>query len=184
MPISSSMSSTVRRPTRAVQVEAVRTVLDEIGAGDQPELLVVNKLDAAAPDAGDFGAGEGAVAVSARTGEGLEKLVDAITERLRSLGAVVEFLVPYDRGDVLAALHRDGEVLIEVHADVGTRVHGARRRRRPRPLPSVRHRLTTTSRRYPAHDARATWQPASCRRRTPTIGSAHSASSVTACPAG
>jgi GTPase len=105
-----------------VQVDAVRTVLDEIGAGDQPELLVVNKLDATAPDADHLGAREGAVAVSARTGEGLEKLVDAITDRLRSLGAVVEFLVPYDRGDVLAALHRDGEVLVEVHADVGTRV--------------------------------------------------------------
>ena len=50
------------------------------------------------------------------------ELLDALSERLRSLGAVVEFLVPYDRGDVLAALHRDGEVLIEVHADVGTRV--------------------------------------------------------------
>jgi GTP-binding protein HflX len=105
-----------------VQVDAVRTVLDDIGAGDQPELLVVNKLDATAPDADHLGAREGAVAVSARTGEGLEKLVDAITDRLRSLGAVVEFLVPYDRGDVLAALHRDGEVLVEVHADVGTRV--------------------------------------------------------------
>ena len=105
----------------SAQVEAVRAVLDEIGAGDQPELLVVNKLDAA-PDTDELGAGEGAVAVSARTGEGLDKLLDALTERLRSLGAVVEFLVPYDRGDVLAALHRDGEVLIEVHADVGTRV--------------------------------------------------------------
>jgi GTP-binding protein HflX len=31
-------------------------------------------------------------------------------------------LVPYDRGDVLAALHRDGEVLIEVHDEHGTRV--------------------------------------------------------------
>ena len=104
-----------------VQIAAVRSVLDEIGAGDQPELLVVNKLDAA-PDTDELGAGEGAVAVSARTGEGLDKLLDALTERLRALGDVVEFLVPYDRGDVLAALHRDGEVLIEVHADVGTRV--------------------------------------------------------------
>jgi len=104
------------------QVAAVRSVLDEIGAGDRPELLVVNKIDALPSSGRDFGVGEAAVGVSARTGEGLDKLLDALTERLRSLGAVVEFLVPYDRGDVLAALHRDGEVLIEVHADVGTRV--------------------------------------------------------------
>jgi len=105
-----------------VQIAAVRSVLDEIGAGDRPELLVVNKLDAAPPAARDLSIGDAAVAVSARTGEGLDKLLDALTERLRALGDVVEFLVPYDRGDVLAALHRDGEVLIEVHADVGTRV--------------------------------------------------------------
>ena len=100
----------------------MRSVLDEIGAGDRPELLVVNKLDAAPDSAWDLGVGEAAVAVSARTGEGLDKLADVLAERLRSLGSVVELLVPYDRGDVLAALHREGEVLIEVHAEAGTRV--------------------------------------------------------------
>ena len=46
----------------------------------------------------------------------------AIAERLRALDRLVELVVPYDRGDVLAALHRDGEVLVEVHDDGGTRV--------------------------------------------------------------
>ena len=105
------------------QVEAVRAVLREIGAGERPELLVVNKLDVTDPKRPrDPWAGEAAIAVSARTGEGVEKLLHAVADRIRSLAAVVEFIVPYDRGDVLAALHRDGEVLIEVHADVGTRV--------------------------------------------------------------
>ena len=45
-----------------------------------------------------------------------------IADRLRALDRVVELVVPYDRGDVLAALHRDGEVLVEVHDDDGTRV--------------------------------------------------------------
>ena len=49
-------------------------------------------------------------------------LLRAIGDRLRSLARVGEYVVPYDRGDVLAALHRAGEVLVEVHAEGGTRV--------------------------------------------------------------
>jgi len=105
------------------QIEAVREVLREIEAGDRPELLVINKLDRAdASQVRELCEGESAIAVSARTGEGIEKLLDAIADRLRELAAVVELVVPYERGDVLAALHRDGEVLIEVHAEIGTRV--------------------------------------------------------------
>jgi len=110
-------------PDAAGQIDAVRTVLTEIGADQRPELLVVNKLDTADPaEVRDLCEGEAAVAVSARTGEGIDKLLATIGDRLRELGAVIELLVPYERGDVLAALHRDGEVLVEVHADVGTRV--------------------------------------------------------------
>jgi GTPase len=106
------------------QIEAVRTVLREIGAGERPELLVFNKLDVADPDGIDdlLAPHPGSVTVSAATGEGAEKLVEAISRRLRALGTIVELLVPYDRGDVLAAVHRDGEVLVEVHAAAGTRV--------------------------------------------------------------
>jgi GTP-binding protein HflX len=105
------------------QIDAVRTVLDEIGAGDLPEIVAVNKTDAADPEAvSDVLSASGGIAVSARTGEGVEKLVEAIGDRLRALAAVIELVVPYERGDVLAALHRDGEVLVEVHADTGTRV--------------------------------------------------------------
>ena len=114
----------VRRALDAAsQIEAVREVLREIEAGDRPELLVVNKLDRAdASQIRELCEGESAIAVSARTGEGIEKLLDVIADRLRELATVVELVVPYDRGDVLAALHRDGEVLIEVHAEIGTRV--------------------------------------------------------------
>ncbi len=111
-------------PDAGSQIDAVRGVLDEIGAGELPELLVVNKVDAADPDSvRELTRPDGTVAVSARTGEGIEGLVEAIGERLRALSAPVELIVPYDRGDVLAALHRDGEVLVEVHAEEGTRVH-------------------------------------------------------------
>jgi len=109
-------------PDAESQIDAVRGVLDEIGAGELPELLVVNKIDAADPDRVHELARGGAISVSARTGEGVDDLVAVIGDRLRAMSSSVEFVVPYDRGDVLAALHRDGEVLVEVHADAGTRV--------------------------------------------------------------
>jgi GTP-binding protein HflX len=111
-------------PDADQQVEAVGTVLREIGAFDRPELLVVNKLDVADPGVVDdmVASHEGAVAVSAATGEGIEKLQEVIAARLRMLDPVVELAVPYERGDVVAALHRDGDVLVEVHGDRETRV--------------------------------------------------------------
>ena len=109
-------------PDAESQIDAVRGVLDEIGAGDIPELLVVNKIDAADADrVRDLARGV-SNSVSARTGEGVDLLVEAIGERLRALSPPIELLVPYERGDVLAALHRDGEVLVEVHGDGGMRV--------------------------------------------------------------
>jgi GTP-binding protein HflX len=99
-------------------------VLAEIGAGNHPDLVVWNKRDLAPPADVDrlLAACRGSVAVSGATGEGIDQLRVAIAERLRALDRVVELIVPYDRGDVLAALHRDGEVLVEVHDDGGTRV--------------------------------------------------------------
>jgi GTPase len=106
------------------RIHAVDEVLREIGAGDLPRLLVWNKRDLADPDLLKSRLAEyrGSVAVSAVTGEGMPELLVAIGDRLRSLARIVEFVVPYERGDVLAALHREGEVLVEVHADGGTRV--------------------------------------------------------------
>jgi GTP-binding protein HflX len=106
------------------RIAAVDTVLRDIGAADVPRLLVWAKSDAAERDEVKrlLGAHPGSVAVSARSGDGVDELLAAIGDRLRSLARVVEYEVPYERGDVLAALHRAGEVLIEVHGDDATRV--------------------------------------------------------------
>jgi GTP-binding protein HflX len=102
----------------------VHDVLREIGADEVPELLVVNKSDVA--DSRDvkelLAAHAGAIAVSAATGDGTHALLDAIGARLHALIPIVELEVPYERGDVIATLHRDAEVLVEVHGDGGTRV--------------------------------------------------------------
>jgi GTP-binding protein HflX len=51
------------------------------------------------------------VAISAVTGEGIDLLLRTLADRLRALTVVHELVVPYDRGDVLAAVHREGEVV-------------------------------------------------------------------------
>jgi GTP-binding protein HflX len=105
------------------QIAAVHTVLDEIGASDVPELLVVNKADRS-PEAARLAAkSEGAVCISAVTGEGIEALLGAIGDRLRVSDRMVELAIPWARGDVLAAVHREGEVVEQEDGDDGARVH-------------------------------------------------------------
>ncbi len=94
------------------QIAAVRAVLAEIGADGVEEVLVVNKADLAPGEAGRLtGAYPGAVAVSAATGQHLDELREVVAARLRASDRVVELTIPYARGDVLAAVHREGEVL-------------------------------------------------------------------------
>src|SRR3954464_3046807 len=106
------------------QIEAVRIVLGEIDALAVPELIVVNKVDAMTED--DVltlrQALPGAVWVSARTGHGIDRLRELIATRLPHPDVEVEVLVPYDRGDLVARMHRDGEVLSEQHEATGTRL--------------------------------------------------------------
>lgn len=96
-------------------IQAVRQVLDEIGAGQVDEILVMNKIDRLSdadldelrskyPDA---------MFVSALTRAGIGEFLDGIAARLRSLSNVVDLVIPYERGDVLASLHREGEVIIQ-----------------------------------------------------------------------
>jgi GTP-binding protein HflX len=111
-------------PEPDAQIEAVRAVLEEIGAQDVPELLVINKADRAPRAAAAVAdAHPGAVLVSARTGVGIDQFIRALGLALRVADRVVELLVPFDRGDVLAAVHREGEVVDEAHGEGATVVH-------------------------------------------------------------
>jgi GTP-binding protein HflX len=102
------------------QIDAVREVLAEIGAAQIPELLAINKADVAPDEAAGLAAAHpGAVAISARTGEGFGDLLTAISDRLRAGTETVELLVPFERGDVLAAAHRLGEVVAEEPGEGG-----------------------------------------------------------------
>jgi GTP-binding protein HflX len=106
------------------QLAAVRQVLGEIGATDVPEQVVVNKIDAASPDmlARLRRREPGAVFVSARTSEGLDELRGVIADRLPRPDVDVDVLLPYDRGDLVARVHDEGEVLSSEHTGAGTRL--------------------------------------------------------------
>lgn len=105
------------------QIAAVRSVLAEIDADRVPELIVFNKADLVPEVIAELVADhEGSVAVSAVTGEGIDDFLATLADRLRTIATPVELLIPYDRGDVLAAVHREGEVVSSSHEEGGVRV--------------------------------------------------------------
>jgi GTPase len=108
----------------AAQIVAVREVLAEIGAEKVPELIVVNKLDAAdVVELQGLRARERtSLAVSARTRAGLSELWEAIESRLPRPAVEVKLVVPYSRGDLVARVHSTGEVLAFSHVEEGTLV--------------------------------------------------------------
>jgi GTPase len=86
-------------------LRAVDDVLEEIGAGDRPRLLVLNKADAVEDrDAVRFRHPEG-VLVSALTGEGLDELTDRIVAEFERTLIDVDLLVPFQEGGILSELH-------------------------------------------------------------------------------
>lgn len=106
----------------AGQIAAVREVLEEIDADDVPEVLAINKIDALSdsrrrrlenlyPDA---------AFISAATGLGLDDLLEDVSEAATRHTTTLKLTVPYDRGDVVAAAHRLGEVMEEKYDDNGT----------------------------------------------------------------
>jgi len=114
----------VSDPDPEGQIAAVREVLGEIGAAKVPEIVVLNKADAADPEtvARLLRREPHSVLVSARTGEGIDKLLAAVEAHLPRPAIEVDALVPYGRGDLIARVHSTGELLSETHLESGTRI--------------------------------------------------------------
>ena len=93
---------------RRESIAAVDSVLEEIGAGAAPRLLVFNKVDLLKPDeARELAIGQpDAIAISAATGGGLDELRDRIEASFEETLQRVELLLPYSEGSVLAELHQ------------------------------------------------------------------------------
>jgi GTP-binding protein HflX len=108
----------------ASQLRAVREVFGEVGALDVPELVVVNKADAADAETLDrLRLDEpGACVVSVRSGEGIPTLLERITELLPHPEVAMSLLVPFTAGGVVSRVHKYGEVSSVSHTEEGTRL--------------------------------------------------------------
>lgn len=110
------------------QINAVRQVINDViaetDAQAPPELLVVNKIDAAQglTLAQLRQALPGAVFVSARSGEGLDRLQARMAEMIAPRDAVVDVTIPYSRGDLVNRVHAEGRVDAVEHNESGTRI--------------------------------------------------------------
>ncbi|WP_434317894.1 GTPase HflX [Leifsonia sp. P73] len=111
-------------PDPASQLATVRDVIGEVGARDIPEIVVFNKADLIPADDRLVlrGLEPGAIFASARTGEGIDEVLAAIARLLPDPSVEVELVVPYDRGDLVSALHERGRVLSTEYVEDGTRV--------------------------------------------------------------
>jgi GTP-binding protein HflX len=109
-------------PDPRAQLAAVREVLSQIGARAVPELVVINKADAADPIEIDGLrlAEPRSVVVSARTGAGIDKLLAELEQLLPRKQREMTVTLPYDRGDLVSRAHREGEVLQVSHSENGT----------------------------------------------------------------
>jgi GTP-binding protein HflX len=106
------------------QISAVREVLGDVGATDVKEVVVVNKADLADPGVLDRirRHERHSIAVSARTGQGLEELRTLVSEELPRPSVDVDVLIPYERGDLVSRVHDEAEVLGSEHTSDGTRL--------------------------------------------------------------
>ena len=109
-------------PDPRAQLAAVREVLREIGARDVPELVVINKADAADPIEieGLRLAEPKSVVVSARTGAGIDELLAEVEQLLPRKQREMTVTLPYERGDLVSRAHSEGEVLVVEHGENGT----------------------------------------------------------------
>ena len=107
------------------QIRAVREVIKEIGGGDIPEIIAVNKVDVASPDVvmEILRKEPNSYAFSVRSGFGIDGLIHAIEKSLPHPSVEITAVIPYSRGDLVSAIHEHGEILSEEHLAEGTAIH-------------------------------------------------------------
>ena len=107
------------------QIRAVRQVITEIGGGDIPEIIAINKVDIASPDVvmEILRKEPHSYAFSVRSGFGIDGLVHAIEKSLPHPNVEITTVIPYHRGDLVNAIHEQGEILSEEHLAEGTAIH-------------------------------------------------------------
>jgi GTP-binding protein HflX len=110
---------------RLADMQAVDEVLEEIGAGEKPRLLVFNKVDLLSPDERRETALDHpeAVLISAAEGEGLDELRERVERAFEETLTEVELLIPYSQGGRLHELHEVAGDLERTDRPDGVLVH-------------------------------------------------------------
>lgn len=111
--------------TSVEQYIAVNEVLTELGAIDKETIIVLNKIDKASEEQLSkireaLDDTHKIIEVSAKEGTNLDEFLDLIEEKLPYKYKKVEYLIPYDKGDVQSFLHRNGRVFEEEYREDGT----------------------------------------------------------------
>ena len=112
--------SDLSSPHYAQQRATVFEVLNDLGAADKPVLEALNKADQAS--IGGMIEPADAILISAKNGDGLDKLKAEISRRIAALRHRAELVIPYAKGAVLSLIHEKGQVLGEEYTAEGTRV--------------------------------------------------------------
>ena len=99
----------VSNPEWQQQAAVVENLIRELGAGELPRIDVFNKSDRL-PAGEIMPHGADICSISAKTGEGVDKLLEMIAERLDSGSRRVELRIPYDKGGLLDQLYREAKV--------------------------------------------------------------------------
>ena len=112
-------------PDPMEQIRAVRKVIVEVGGGDIPEIIAINKADIAAPEVmmQILRTEPNSFAFSARTGFGIDTLLKAIETNLPRPRVEVRTTIPFNRGDLVSAIHDRGEIMSEEYSEHGTTIH-------------------------------------------------------------
>jgi GTPase len=107
------------------QIRAVRLVIDEIGGKDIPEIIAINKVDIADPHVimEILRKEPNSYAFSVRTSFGIDGLLHAIENSLPRPSVEINVVIPYDRGDLVHAIHERGEIFSEQYIAEGTSIH-------------------------------------------------------------
>jgi GTP-binding protein HflX len=107
------------------QIRAVRAVFNDIGAQELPEIIAINKADVADQEVlMDILRKEpNSYAISVKTGFGIDALIHAIEKTLPRPKIEVDIVIPYNRGDLISAIHEHGEILSEEYVAEGTAIH-------------------------------------------------------------
>jgi GTP-binding protein HflX len=109
-------------PDPGAQLATVRDVIADVGARDVPEIVVFNKADLVSSSTSMMlrGLVPDSLFVSAKTGEGIEWLMARIDTLLPSHSLPITVCIPFDRGDLVAALHEGATIKKTEYVEEGT----------------------------------------------------------------